>query len=269
MPILATRSRRAGDRATSSRSAMPTTWPARRLARGRTRRMSASALTMSSATWASGKPARARRTRSPAGRAAPRTARVAPISGCRPARTTSASRCRLVAPGQPSRGRAERVGRGPDRPAQPHGQQHQGGQHHQGGAQGQGLGGLIGPVLAAGIGPLRLGQLVLQGRLAGPQLLEVAVGVAGGDGPGGRPGPALPRLPLGLPGPDPGPVLGRHLLHQREQAPPAAAQLLDPVETLGGADLGLVAGAQEDGRPPRHHQHAEQDGELHPQAPHP
>jgi len=229
-----------------------------------------------------------------------------------------------VAPGQPSRGRAERVGRGPDRPAQPHGQQHQGGQHHQGGAQGQGLGGLIGPVLAAGIGPLRLGQLVLQGRLAGPQLLEVAVGVAGGDGPGGRPGPALPRLPLGLPGPDPGPVLGRHLLHQREQAPPAAAQLLDPVETLGGADLGLVAGvqrrrvagdqvraparlhghevaaepgrgpaqlvdpvdgglerdvgpgrvagAQEDGRPPRHHQHAEQgeqDGELHPQAPHP
>jgi hypothetical protein len=229
-----------------------------------------------------------------------------------------------VASGQPARGRAERVGRGPDRPAQPDGQQHQGGQHHQGGAHGQGLGGLVGQFLAAGIGPLRPGQLLLQGRLADPELPEVAVGVAAGDDPGGRPGPALPRLQLGLPGPDPGPVLGRHLLHQREQAPPAAAQRLDPLEALGSADLGLVvgiqqrrvagdqvgaparvhghevaaepgrgpaqlvdpvdgglergvgpggvAGAHEDCRPPGHHQHAEQgeqDGELHPQAPHP
>ena len=241
--------------------------------------MSASALTMSSATWASGKPARARRTRSPAGAGGPEdgpgrpdlgleagqghlgqplqagrpddlggqvaqalqrlhAAGQAPphrlqVAGHRPQLVLDAELDRglQVAAGQPARGRAERVGRGPDRPAQPDGQQHQGGQHHQGGAHGQGLGGLVGPVLAAGIGALRPGQLVLEGRLAGPQRPEVVVGVAAGDDQGGRPGPALPRLQLGLPGPDPGPVLGRHLLHQREQAPPGPAERLDPLRS--------------------------------------
>ena len=47
----------------------------------------------------------------------------------------------------------------------------------------------------------------------------MAVGVAPGGDLGGRPDPPVPRLQLGLPGPDPGPVLGRHPLDQRRQGP--------------------------------------------------
>jgi hypothetical protein len=94
-----------------------------------------------------------------------------------------------VAAGQPARGRAQGVGRGPDRPAQPEGQQDQRGQHHQGGPHGQGLGGLIGPVLVAGIAVLGPGQLVLEPRLELAELLEMAVGPALGLDQGGRPRP--------------------------------------------------------------------------------
>jgi hypothetical protein len=151
---------------------------------------------------------------------------------------------RLQVPaGQQPRGRAQGVGRGPDGPAQPDGQQDQGGQHHQGGADGQGLGGPIGPVLAAGIGPLGPGQLVLEGRLAVPEPPEVPVGVAAGRDQGGRPGPAdLAGGQLGVPGPDPGPVLVGHPFHHRPQGPPAQAEPADPIEALDGADLGLELG---------------------------
>ena len=229
-----------------------------------------------------------------------------------------------VPAGQAARGRAQGVGRRPHGPAQPDGQQDQGPQQHRSGPHGQGLGRLVGPVLAAGIGPLGPDQLVLEGDLAVPEPPEVAVGVAAGGHQGGRHRPVpLLGLQLAVPGPDPGPVLGGHLLDQRRQARPAPAQVADPVEAVLGVGLGVdvgplgllvageqvgapaclhghevaaepgggpaqevdplhgrlqrgvgpggVAGGQEDGRPPGHHQQpeqGEQDGELHPQAPH-
>ena len=145
-----------------------------------------------------------------------------------------------VAPGQPARGRAEGVGRGPDRPAQPDGQQHQGGQHHQGGAQGQGLGGLVGLVLVAGIADCDWASLSSRAAWRAHSswkwrsALPVATALAA----------ALAPRRLAFRSVCPVRTQARYSAAtcwtSGGQVPPAAAQRLDPVEALVGADLGLV-----------------------------
>jgi hypothetical protein len=229
-----------------------------------------------------------------------------------------------VAAGQPAGGRAERVGRRPDRPAQVEGDQGHRRQHHHRGTHRQALGRRVGPALAAGGDRLQVGQPAFEVGLLRAQRLELPVGEAVGGHQAGGPCPArLPGRQLPSPRQQPRPVAVGDPVDHRVQRRPRRGQLPHPPEELRrlplGADLGLVGGrvageqvgaparldadeasrqlagaaaelveavdgrlqglagagrvpgAEEDGGPPGDDQHSEQrqqDGQLHPQAPH-